>query len=511
MKKNLIFAGLGLAGTCISVNALPENGRILESSLAGSWYEANPVRLRSQLRQWVQTARLPEKMPSAPPCALILPHAGYAYAGPIAAFGCKVLAGRHYDRVLILGPSHRVYLPDQLCIPAADGFRTPLGTVPTDREALRLLGEQSWVRTDDRIHIGEHSVQIQLPYLQYALTAPFQVVPVIVGSMTPEAVRRAASLLASLLTPSTLVVVSSDFTHFGQDFGYVPFRENIAENLRKLDMGAFEQIRTGDAGKFARYLEKTGATICGEAPIRILLEMMPHKPEITLLHYANSADGGGDYSHCVSYLSALVSADRAVPEKTDADSVIPEKDRRVLLKTARDSIEYVFRNRRLTPPDQFADRASACTSVKMGCFVTLKIGDDLRGCIGEIEPFRPLYQAVTGRAADAAFRDPRFPQLTPAELPRVEIEISALTPAKPVATWREIEIGRHGMTIEKNGRSAVFLPQVATEQGWTLEETLTYLSRKAGLPADAWKSPEAKFTVFEAIVFKESEFRETGR
>ena len=147
----------------------------------------------------------------------------------------------------------------------------------------------------------------------------------------------------------------------------------------------------------------------------------------------------------------------------------------------------------------------------MGCFVTLKIGEDLRGCIGEIEPMRPLYQAVTGRAVDSAFRDPRFPQLTPEEFRRVEIEISALTPARPVNSWQEIEIGRHGMTITRNGRSAVFLPQVAPEQGWNLEQTLTYLSRKAGLPADAWRSPDARFTVFEAIVFKESDFRKPGK
>ena len=124
---------------------------------------------------------------------------------------------------------------------------------------------------------------------------------------------------------------------------------------------------------------------------------------------------------------------------------------------------------------------------------------------------RPLYQAVTARAVDSAFRDPRFPQLSPDEFRRVEIEVSALTPSRPVKSWQEIEIGRHGMTITKDGRSAVFLPQVAPEQGWNLEQTLTYLSRKAGLSGDAWRSPDASFTVFEAIVFKESDFRKNGK
>ena len=139
----------------------------------------------------------------------------------------------------------------------------------------------------------------------------------------------------------------------------------------------------------------------------------------------------------------------------------------------------------------------------MGAFVTLKTPEgELRGCIGEIEPYRPLYQAVTARACDAAFRDPRFPSLHPGEFQGIRIEISALTPAKPVKSWREIVLGKHGMTLEKDGHFAVFLPQVATEQGWTLEETLTYLSRKAGLPPDAWRTG-AEFTVFEAVVFSE--------
>ena len=509
MKKNLFFAGLGLASSCISVNALQPGEKWLDTPLAGSWYEADPARLRSQIDGWVRSARLPEKLPAAPPAAVISPHAGYVYSGPTAACSYKTLQGRKFDRVIVIGPSHRVYLKNQLCIPAAAGMRTPLGPVPFDREALSVLGRQKFVLADDRIHFDEHSVQIQFPFLQCVLADPFKAVPVIAGQLDAESVRQAAQTLKTLVTPSTLVVISSDFTHYGRDFGYVPFRENIAENLKKLDLGAFEMIKTRSAARFADYIERTGATICGEVPIRILLEMLSGPAEVSLLKYANSADGNRDYSHCVSYVAGLVSG--SWKSESEASSVLREEDRRILLKLARDAIAYVFEHRREMPREEVASRANDFTSKKMACFVTLKIGEDLRGCIGEIEPFRPLFQSVAGRAVDAAFRDPRFPQLTPFEFRQVEIEISALTPARPVSGWREIEIGRHGMTISKSGRSAVFLPQVAPEQGWTLEETLTYLSRKAGLPSDAWKSPDAKFTVFEAIVFKESDFREAGR
>jgi len=510
MNKNLFFAGLGLASSCVSVNALPPAERILDSSLAGSWYEADPSRLQKGIRNWIRLARLPEKLPESAPSAIVSPHAGYVYSGPVAAYAYKTLSGKKYDRIIVIGPSHRVYLKNQLCIPAAAGLRTPLGTVVFDREALSVLAKQPFVRADDRIHYDEHSVQIQFPFLQCVLSGPFKVVPVIAGQLDAGSVKQAAGVLRSLVTPSTLVVVSSDFTHYGRDFGYVPFRENIAENLRKLDLGAFEIIQTGDTGRFADYIQTTGATICGEVPIRIMLEMFPAQKEISLLKYANSADGNGDYSHCVSYVAGAVFGNSRKDRAVSPDG-ISENDRRLLLQMARDSIEYVFKNRRATPAKQFSDRANESVSRKMGCFVTLKIGDELRGCIGEIEPFRALYQAVTERAVDAAFRDPRFPQLSPREFQKVSIEISALTPSRPVSSYREIEIGRHGMTITKDGRSAVFLPQVATEQGWNLEETLTYLSRKAGLPPDAWRSPEAKFTVFEAIVFGETDRPDTGR
>ena len=511
--KNLFFAGLGLASSCISVNAMASEDKIIDSSLAGSWYEANPVKLKEQILRWVDRARLPDGLPRKNPIALISPHAGYAYSGPVAAYGLKALTGKKFDRIIIIGPSHRVYMKNQICLPCAAGLRTPLGVVETDQEAIRSLSRLDFVRLNDGIHYDEHSVQIQLPLLQCVLDKPFKIIPVIVGQLDAEAARKTARALSAFLSSSTLVVISSDFTHFGRNFDYVPFRDNFAENLRKLDLGAFERIQTGRAADFAAYIAETGATICGEGPIRILLEMLPPNQEISLLKYATSADENRDYSHCVSYVSGLVSGSWGSPEKEQAadQNELPDRDRRVLLKMARESIAYVFKNRKATPSDFFHEQATEAVRKKMGCFVTLKIGDDLRGCIGEIEPMRPLYKAVTERAVDSAFRDPRFPQLSPDEFRRVEIEISALTPSRPVKSWREIVIGKHGMTITKDGRSAVFLPQVAPEQGWNLEQTLTYLSRKAGLNGDAWRSPDARFTVFEAIVVRESDFRVNGR
>ena len=137
-------------------------------------------------------------------------------------------------------------------------------------------------------------------------------------------------------------------------------------------------------------------------------------------------------------------------------------------------------------------------------FVTLKKNSRLRGCIGDIFPQRPLYKSVILNAIHACINDKRFPAVTEAECNDITIEISALTAPEPIASPDEIRIGVDGVVLNKDGRSAVFLPQVAPEQGWDLETTLTRLSMKAGLPADAWKEGAA-FLTFQANVFGENE------
>lgn len=188
------------------------------------------------------------------------------------------------------------------------------------------------------------------------------------------------------------------------------------------------------------------------------------------------------------------------------EDFLTDDEKRALLKFARESIKHVLDKGRALHADYFAKEATENMKRKMGCFVTLKMKDthDLRGCIGEIAATRPLYQAVTALAVHSAFKDERFVELQPYEFAKIMIEISALTPEQPVASWHDIEIGRHGMTVSKKGRMAVFLPQVAPEQGWTLEETLTHLSLKAGLDRNDWREG-AEFTVFEAIIFNEED------
>lgn len=487
-----------------TTDSITDNKDIVRASLAGQWYSANPTELREELEGYLADAGAPTV---SNVIALIAPHAGYAYSGPTAAYGMKQVEGKTFSRVIVMGPSHRVPMRNAISVPSEGVYRTPLGDLPIDTSFIGNLREHAFVVDDPRTRMGENSVEMQIPLLQTAL-GTFPIVPIVVGQLDEDTMRRIGRALRELIDDRTLIVCSSDFTHFGRHYGYVPFTKDIAHNLAELDGGAVRAIEAKDLPGFLAYCARTGITLCGRDPIGILLAMLPPESEPRLLHYETSAQRTGDFSASVSYVSLAFSGswDASVltptHEPVARETALNEEDKRQLLKLARQAIAFrLDHGRRPTLDDLEVDVTPHMQQV-MGAFVTLHKDGALRGCIGEIEPRRPLVEAVLDQAQNAAFRDPRFRPLGADELNAVDIEISALTPPVPVASWRDIVIGRHGMTLEKDGRAAVFLPQVAPEQGWGIEETLTHLAMKAGLRPDAWKG-DASFTVFEAIVFHE--------
>jgi len=481
---------------------------VLASTIAGSWYPGDPASLKAMISSFLAPCPVPEK-----PCnVVVVPHAGYPYSGPTAGYAYAAVDRKSTRRVILLAPSHRYAIRDLAILPMSDAVSTPLGTIPVDTAMRAALLHSPLFRADDGVHRLEHSTQIQYPFLQYCLDE-FQILPVIVGSLSAAAADGLANALRSLLAADVLLVVSSDFIHYGRDFDYEPFPVETEAKTRELNLSAADAICRRDTAGFERIVDESGATICGREPIRAALRMLPEGSAGSMLHYATSSDESRDFSRFVCYCSIGFHAEfPPAPERAEhaagpESGVLSESDKRFLLDLARRAIQYALNTRMVATADALGvnpDALSPALRKNMGAFVTLNLKPNhrLRGCIGEIQPYRPLWKAVLGRAIDAAFRDPRFLPLTAEEFAGVEIEISALTPAVPVGGWRDIVIGRHGMTLSKNGRSAVFLPQVAPEQGWGIEETLTHLSMKAGLPPDAWREG-ASFTVFEAIVFHE--------
>lgn len=500
----LVFCGsilLSIAGGG-KVFAAGEAGEVLRSGIAGTWYSAEKEALAKQVEDVFKGA---EAKPEKDIIALILPHAGYQYSGSTAAAGLRRLENR-YKRVIVIGPSHRIGMEEMLCVARAAQIETPLGKIPQDLAFINKLLKYPIFQQFPDVIQNEHSTQIELPLLQKQLGS-FDVVLIVAGQCSQETIKRGAEILKGLVDEDTLVVVSSDFTHYGQSYRYVPFKDNIPEKLKELDMGAYKKIEALDSSGFLRYIGDTGDTICGYVPIAILLSMADKGTKVELVKYATSGSMSGDFSQSVSYCAiAMKGAWRQVAQaqQQPASGKLSEEDKKVLLKLARKTIEYCLRKRAVPEANELGVAVSEAMKQPRAAFVTLTKNKMLRGCIGDIFPRQPLYKSVMANAINAAINDTRFKSMEISECNDISIEISALTVPEPVKSAKDIRIGIDGVILSKSGRTAVFLPQVAVEQHWGLEEMLSNLSEKAGLAADAWKEG-AKFLVFQAEVFGEKE------
>ncbi len=475
---------------------------VLRSTLAGRWYPGDAEMLSRQIGGFFEKA---QAQPINDVIAFVLPHAGYQFSGQTAASGLKT-TDKKYKRIVIIGPSHRVPMEEVLSVPRVTHYETPLGQIPLDVEFINKLLGYSVFQNVPQAHKYEHSVQIELPLLQHKL-GDFKLVPIVAGSCSLETISKAGTILRSLVDEQTLVIASSDFVHYGRNFGYVPFTENVPEKIKQVDMGAYEHIARLDSKGFLEYKRRTGATICGSVPVVILLSMLGTGAEAELIDYTTSGELTGDFTNSVSYLSIAFSGAWQNCPQLEPQSSGPEltdEDKKQLLRLAWESIVYVLQKRRIPQASELGVTISDAMVCPRAAFVTLNKNSQLRGCIGDIFPRQPLYKSVIINAINASVNDRRFPPVTQEECNDITIEISALTVPEPIALPDDIRIGIDGVVLNKNGRSAVFLPQVAPEQGWDVNQMLTRLSLKAGLPADAWKEG-ASFLVFQAVVFGEVE------
>ena len=480
--------------------------RVRPAAVAGSWYPGDKAQLTAYLDGLLDKGRADDRG-QGPVIALISPHAGYAYSGAVAADAYRQVRGRAFKRVLLLGPSHHGRFHG-LSIADVTHYETPLGRIPLDMDAVERLRTSGLVGADPEAHRDEHSLEMQLPFLQRALQPGWQLVPILVGQLKPEDYPAAADLLRPLLGDDTLLVVSSDFTHYGPNYGYLPFPHDghTAARLDALDRGSLAFILDKDPQGFLDYRARTGDTICGYRPIALLLQLLPPDSQGELVGHATSGELTGDYENSVSYLGiAFREPVKPQPRPDPADETnLPPADMHLLHRLATAAVEVAAK-----PGDQEARQRLAQleedvpAELKMpaGAFVTLRRADgELRGCVGYIKPRDPLYRAVVANGINAARNDWRFPPLQPQELKGLEVEVSVLTPPKPVDSYRDFKVGEEGVILEKDGHSAVFLPEVAREYGWTREQTLSHLAHKAGLADDAWQQG-ASFKTFRTQSF----------
>jgi AmmeMemoRadiSam system protein B len=274
--------------------------RLHDAGLAGRWYPRQPSELAAEVD------RLVEGPAVSGTTALIVPHAGYAYSGRAAGRAYAAVRGAPIERVVVLAPSHYADFRGACTLSpgAYDGFATPLGAVAVDARALRELLQHAAVAAGDAPFAAEHSVEIQLPFLQRVLPG-VAVVPLLIGSLDEDVRDAVAGALAAILDRRTLLVISSDFTHYGRRFRYLPFPADdlgrVRRGLQQLDGGAIEAICAGDRQRFTAYVAATGATICGRRPIELFLTLPVARQPGELLLYYTSLDVTGDFEHSVSY------------------------------------------------------------------------------------------------------------------------------------------------------------------------------------------------------------------
>ena len=465
--------------------------KIRQCAVAGSFYPADAAELAETVDNLLLRAAMP---PLENVVAITAPHAGYGYSGPVAACSYASVKGHRFDRVVVIAPSHFAAFKFSSVYNGA-AYLTPLGEIPVDREFAAKLAQMSpSIQLSSMGHArspgrAEHALEVQLPFLQRAL-GKFRLVPVIAGDQSYDCSHALGAALAKLAGANTLIVASSDLSH------YHPSDEAVV-----LDRKTLRAIEEYDYFNLARNLEMRVWEACGGGPI-VAAMIAAERLGATgarLLRYDHSGDTSGDYSHVVGY--GAVAFVRSAGDQTGEEALsLSEVEKSVLLEIARRSVGTAVRERKRYECSAWGQEA---LTQERAAFVTLTRHGQLRGCMGCAAPVKPLHTAVRDVATMAALKDPRFEPITAAEVPELEYEISVLSPLRRVRDMREIRIGVHGLLIHNSGHEGLLLPQVAGKANWDRATFLEQICRKAGLPAHAWQDPATDLFRFTALVFGE--------
>ena len=460
-------------------------GAIRPAAVAGLFYPADASQLRSSVKALLDHAGSPRAATFAqngaealaaeasPPKALIVPHAGYVYSGPVAGAAFRLLAKARgqITRVVLLGPSHRVAFAG-MAATSARAYETPLGAVAIDQQWLSRVRDLPMFRVLNEAHEGEHCLETQLPFLQVAL-GEFTLVPIVCGRIGAESV---ADLLETLWGGSeTLIVVSSDLSHYLDYETCRALDEKTCAAIERLDPDALGPEQA-----------------CGAAPVKGLLTAAKRRGlRVKTLDLCNSGDTAGSRHRVVGY-GAWAFFDESAKLASDDDGLVKRYG-----ALMNDIARCAILGDRAPQPLETLPPALKRTGAS---FVTLRKAGSLRGCCGSVTARRPLVEDIKANATRSALRDPRFTPLQPIEWGQVSLTVTLLSPLEPMRFESEADLlsqlqpHRDGLVIEDAGRQAVFLPAV-WEQLTGKEEFLAHLKAKAGLPPSHW-SPSFRASRF---------------
>ncbi|GET21631.1 AmmeMemoRadiSam system protein B [Prolixibacter denitrificans] len=488
MRTNILFR-------VIVVLLLLFPGQLLaqdrQPAVAGSFYPGNADALKKELSQLFQNTSTQTDSSIA---ALIVPHAGYIFSGKVAATGyAQIPIGKAYKNVFVIGVSHRVRFSGVSIYPHGN-YITPLGKIQVnDTLAEKLIAENSFIHFVPEAHQSEHSIEVQLPFLQYHLKKGYRIVPILTGDSNPATTRKLAEALLPYFTSDNLFIISTDFSHYPAN-----------ATAQKVDKETADAILSGKPEQLQKVCQETAPNppenvltrLCGESGVLTLMEMVSGKPDYhyhQIIYQNSSVSSAGDPSRVVGYYAISVTRDN---EQTFH---LTENDQSYLLKLARSSIETYLKSGTV---QKIAPGYPEGLQQHCGAFVTLIEDGKLRGCIGQFNPSIPLVEVVRNMAIAAATKDTRFQPVLLSEMKSIEIEISVLTPLHKIKNVEEFTPGKQGIYIKKGNRGGTYLPQVAEQTGWDREKMLSHCARdKAGIGWNGWK--DAELYTYEAIVFHE--------
>lgn len=464
------------------------------AQFAGQFYSENKQELINQLTALFEKAKsLINPANKKPVQALIVPHAGYIFSGEVAASAyLQIPENVNYKRVFVVASSHR-YSFNGAAVYCTGNYKTPLGEIKVDTLLAKELLKSSEVFTEhNEAHENEHSLEVQLPFLQYIFDKHFLLVPIILGAYNTETCKKIAEKLQSWFTPENLWVVSTDFSHYPE-----------YDDACKVDELTATAICSGQPEKLLSVLKENksfkinnlATSLCGWTSVFTLLFLTEnHNYSIEKILYQNSGDSKkyGSRNRVVGYWAIAVYDNKKA-------FIVNNEEKKELLEKARTAIStYVNTGEKgkLLPP-----KSTGIVNEITGAFVSIYIEGKLRGCIGGFAQKKTLNDLVQDMAVSAS-HDRRFQPVKPEELKKMELEISVLSPLKKINSPSEIELEKHGIYIKDGVSSGTFLPQVATKTGWNVEEFLGHCSRdKAGLGWNGWKT--AEIYTYEAIVFRD--------
>ena len=468
-------------------------GEIRAPLFAGRFYPSERSVLRRTIAKLVASA---EKIKIREPAhaalrALIIPHAGYIYSGVTAAHCTRVLKGRQFSKVIVMGPDHQVGVR-HAAISDVAAYETPLGRIDLHQDSKKLRESSPLFESSPLSDGAEHSVEVVLPFLQYGLES-FKLIPMVIGGGDPAKI---AVFIETVMDGDTLLVASSDLSHYLPYNRAVSWDKATVELITKLEPEQL-MVRPNSA--------------CGRAPVAVILHLARQRGwQPVLLNYTNSGDTAGEKGQVVGYAAVAfyeISKERGVRQM---ESCLEQEQGRVLLGHARRTIMERLGETYGKEATELLERKleESCFKNKSGTFVTLTLEGSLRGCIGNMSATVTLKDGVGQNAINAAFQDPRFSLLTKEELEKVHIEISVLTEPERLEhnggndLVQKLRPNIDGVIISKGAYQATFLPQVWKQLPRT-DDFLNRLCMKAGIPEESWQSEALEVQTYQVISFEE--------